>query len=172
VFLLRRVAWVKDGIAKLDRAADSGHPVVRYLRGVTLAKLPARFGRAESAVAELEWVLRQRDGFPPGLRRSVYRGLARAFTTLERRDEAQAALAQSGYPSLDPALLQFTTDFSVTARNGFRFRPPRLVEVAPRVHVAQGYDFADIAFVVTDAGIVAGTTDATARAALAALRRV
>jgi hypothetical protein len=118
VFLLRRVAWVKDGIAKLDRAADSGHPVVRYLRGVTLAEPPARFGRAESAVAELEWVLRQRDGFPPGLCRSVYRGLARAFTTLERRDEAQAALVQSGYPSLDPALLQFTTDFSVTTRNG------------------------------------------------------
>ena len=177
VFLLRRVAWVKDGIAKLDRAADTGHPVARYLRGVTLAELPARFGRAEQAVAELEWVLQllqQRDTLPPGLRRSVYRGLARAFTTLERRDEAQAALAQSGYPSLDPALPQFTTDFSVTARDGFRFRPPRLVEVAPRVHVAQGYDFADIGFVLTDAGIVAidaGTTEATAQAALDALRR-
>jgi hypothetical protein len=124
VFLLRRVAWVKDGIAKLDRAADSGHPVARYLRGVTLAELPARFGRAEQAVVELEWVLQQRDTLPPGLRRSVYRGLARAFTTLERRDEAHAALAQSGYPSLDPALPQLTADFSVTARDG-RFRPPR-----------------------------------------------
>jgi glyoxylase-like metal-dependent hydrolase (beta-lactamase superfamily II) len=174
VFLLRRVAWVKDAVAKLDRAADTGHPVARYLRGVTLAEFPARFGRAESAAAELEWVLQQRDTFPPGLRRSVYRGLARAFTTLERRDEAQVALAQSGYPSLDPALPQFTTDFSVTARDGFRFRPPRLVEVAPRVHVAQGYDFADIAFVLTDDGIVAidaGTTEATARAALSALRQ-
>jgi glyoxylase-like metal-dependent hydrolase (beta-lactamase superfamily II) len=174
VFLLRRVAWVKDAIAKLDRAADTRHPVARYLRGVTLAELPARFGRTESAVAELEWVLEQRDTLPPGLRRSVYRGLARAFTTLERRDEAQAALARSGYPSLDPALPQFTTDFSVTARDGFRFRPPRLVEVAPRVHVAQGYDFADIGFVITDEGIVAidaGTTEATVRAALTALRR-
>jgi glyoxylase-like metal-dependent hydrolase (beta-lactamase superfamily II) len=174
VFLLRRVAWVKDAIARLDRAADTGHPVARYLRGVTLAELPARFGRAEQAVAELEWVLQQGDTLPPGLRRSVYRGLARAFTTLERRDEAQAALAQSRYPSLDPALPQFTADFSVTARDGFRFRPPRLVEVAPRVHVAQGYDFADIGFVLTDAGIVAidaGTTEATARAALDALRR-
>jgi hypothetical protein len=114
-------------------------------------------------------VLQQGDTFPPGLRRSVYRGLARAFTTLERRDEARAALAQSRYPSLDPALPQFTADFSVTARDGFRFRPPRLVEVAPRVHVAQGYDFADLAFVLTDAGIVAvdaGTTETTARAAL------
>jgi glyoxylase-like metal-dependent hydrolase (beta-lactamase superfamily II) len=62
----------------------------------------------------------------------------------------------------------------VTARDGFRFRPPRLLEVAPRVHVAQGYDFADIGFVVTEAGIVAidaGTTEGTARAALAVLRR-
>jgi Metallo-beta-lactamase superfamily len=174
VFLLRRVAWVKDGIAKLDRAAGTGHPLARYLRGVTLAELPARFGRAEQAVAELEWVLQQRDTLPPGLRRSVYRGLARAFTTLERRDEAHAALAKSGYPSLDPALPQFTADFSVTARDGFRFRPPRLVELAPRIHVAQGYDFADIGFVLTDAGIVAidaGTTEATAQAALSALRQ-
>jgi glyoxylase-like metal-dependent hydrolase (beta-lactamase superfamily II) len=175
VFLLRRVAWVKDAIAKLDRAASTGHPVARYLRGVALAELPARFGRAESAVADLEWVLQHRDGFPPGLRRSVYRGLARAFTTLERREEAKAALEHSGYPSLDPAMPQFTTDSSVTAKGGFRFRPPRLVEVAPRVHVAQGYDFADIAFVVTDEGIVAidsGTTEANARAALAGLRRL
>lgn len=174
VFLLRRVAWVKDGVAKLDRAADSGHPVARYLRGVTLAELPARFGRAEQAVAELEWVLEQRDTLPPGLRRSVYRGLARAFTTLRRRDEAETALAKSGYPSLDPALPQFTADFSVTAKDGFRFRPPRLIEVAPGVHVAQGYDFADIGFVQTTAGIVAvdaGTTETTARAAVDALRR-
>src|SRR5262249_25171480 len=161
VFLFRGVAWVKDAIAKLDRAADSGHPVARYLRGVTLAELPARFGRAESAVAELEWVLQQQDTLPPGLRRSVHRSLARAFTTLQRPAEAAAALERSGYPSLDPALPQFTTDFSVTARDGFRFRPPRLIEVAPRVHVAQGYDFADLAFVETNAGIVAvdaGTT--------------
>jgi glyoxylase-like metal-dependent hydrolase (beta-lactamase superfamily II) len=62
----------------------------------------------------------------------------------------------------------------VTARDGFRFRPPRLLEVAPRVYVAQGYDFADMAFVLTDDGIVAidaGTTEATARAALGALRQ-
>ncbi|HEX2500755.1 MAG TPA: MBL fold metallo-hydrolase [Methylomirabilota bacterium] len=175
VSLLRRVAWIKDAIAKLDRAAETGHPVARYLRGVTLAELPARFGRAESAVTELEWVLEQRDTLPPGLRRSVHRGLARALTTLERRDEAQAALARSGYPSLDPALPQFTTDFSVTARDGFRFRPPRLLEVAPRVHVAQGHDFADLAFVLTDAGIVAvdaGTTEASARGALGTVRRL
>src|SRR5262249_47785437 len=144
-------------------------------RGVTLAELPARFSRAEAAVVELEWVLEHRDDFPPGLLRSVYRGLAQALTTLGRGAEASAALTRSGYLSLDPALPQFTTDYSVTARAGLRFRPPRLVEVAPRVHVAQGYDFADIAFVLTDAGIVAvdaGTTEPTAGAALGALRRL
>jgi glyoxylase-like metal-dependent hydrolase (beta-lactamase superfamily II) len=175
VFLLRRVAWVKDAIAKLDRVVESGHPIARYFRGVALAELPARFGRAESAVAELQWVLQHRDDFPPGLFRSVFRGLASAFTTLGRGAEASAALTRSGYTSLDPTLPQFTTDYSVTARDGFRFRPPRLLEVAPRVHVAQGYDFADIAFVLTDAGIVAidaGTTEATARAALGALRPI
>ena len=63
----------------------------------------------------------------------------------------------------------------MTAKDGFRFRPPRLIEMAPRVYVAQGYDFADIAFVLTEDGVVAidaGTTEANARAALAALRRV
>jgi glyoxylase-like metal-dependent hydrolase (beta-lactamase superfamily II) len=175
VFVLRRVAWVKDGIGKLDRAADTGHPVARYLRGIALAELPARFGRADAAVTELNWVLEHQEGFPPGLRRSVYRALAKAFTTLERPAEAAAALAQSGYPSLDSTLPHFTTDFSVTARDGFRFRPPRLVEMAPGVHVAQGYDFADIAFVLTDTTVVAvdaGTTEATARAALDAVRRI
>jgi glyoxylase-like metal-dependent hydrolase (beta-lactamase superfamily II) len=174
VFLLRRASWVKDAIAKLDRAADTGHPIARYCRGVALAELPARFGRAESAVADLQWVLERQDHFPPGLRRSVYRGLARALATLGRGAEARAALTRSGYPSLDPGLPQFTTDYSVTARDGFRFRPPRLVEVAPRVRVAQGYDFADIGFVLTDGGTVAvdaGTTEATARAALDAVRR-
>src|SRR5262249_22018516 len=113
VFLLRRVAWVKDAIAKLDRAVDTRHPIARYFRGVALAEVPARFGRAESAVADLQWVLQHQDDFPPGLRRSVYRGLARTLTTLGRGAEASAALVRSGYVSLDPALPQFTTDFSV-----------------------------------------------------------
>lgn len=34
--------------------------------------------------------------------------------------------------------------------------PPRIVEVAPQVWVAQGYDFADIAFVSTSNGTYFG----------------
>ena len=81
--------------------------------------------------------------------------------------EAKAALERSGYASLEPGLPIFTTDSWVNAKDGFRFRPPRLVEMAPRVYVAQGYDFADIGFVLTGAGIVAidaGTTRPDRRA--------
>ncbi len=48
------------------------------------------------------------------------------------------------------------------------------MELAPKVYVAQGYDFADLAFVLTDDGIVAidaGTTETNARAVLTVLRR-
>jgi glyoxylase-like metal-dependent hydrolase (beta-lactamase superfamily II) len=54
------------------------------------------------------------------------------------------------------------------------FTPPRLLNVTPGVHVAQGYDFSDFAFIETDDGVVAidaGTTTANVAAALAALRR-
>ncbi|MGH7313953.1 MAG: MBL fold metallo-hydrolase [Candidatus Rokuibacteriota bacterium] len=175
VSLLRRAAWVNEAVARLDRAVALEPGLPRYFRGLVLAELPRSFGKAEAAVTDLEWVLQKKDNFPNGLRRSVYRGLARAYTTLGREADAKRALERSGYSSLDPAAPVFTTDASVSAREGFRFRPPRLIEMAPRVYVAQGYDFADIAFVQTADGIVAidgGTTEASARAALAALRRV
>lgn len=175
VSLFRRIAWVDEAVGKLDRAVARDPGLPRYFRGLVLAGLPARFGKAEAAVADLGWVLENKERFPVGLRRGAHRALARAYTTLGREAEARAALERSGYPSLDPALPLFTTDSSVTAREGFRFRPARLVEMAPGVHVAQGYDFADIAFVVTADSVVAidaGTTEANARAALAALRRV
>ncbi len=63
--------------------------------------------------------------------------------------------------------------YSLTARDGFRFGPPRIRSMG-NVHVASGHDFADIAFVVTSAGVVAidaGTTPETAAAALAAFRQ-
>src|SRR5215468_7949698 len=113
--------------------------------------------------------------FPVGLRRGAYYGLAQAYTTLGRKAEAMEALARSGASRLDATQPVFIADFSVSARDGFRFRPPRLIELAPGVHVAQGFDFGDIGFISTNDGIVAidaGTTDETARAALQALRRV
>ena len=175
VSLFRRVAWVNDAVAKLDRAVvlDPGLP--RYLRGVVLAGLPERFGKAQTAVEDLTWVLDNKARFPIGLRRGVYYGLAQAYSTLGREAQARDSLARSGASRLDAAQPVFIADFSVSARDGFRFRSPRLVELAPGVHVAQGFDFADISFVSTDEGVVAidaGTTEETARAALQALRRV
>jgi len=175
VSLFRRVAWVNDAVAKLDRAVvlDPGLP--RYLRGVVLAGLPERFGKAQTAVEDLTWVLDNKARFPIGLRRGVYYGLAQAYSTLGREAQARDSLARSGASRLDAAQPVFIADFSVSARDGFRFRSPRLVELTPGVHVAQGFDFADISFVSTDEGVVAidaGTTEETARAALQALRRV
>lgn len=175
VSLFQRAAWVREANGKLDQAVSRDPGLPRYFRGLVLAVLPARFGKAEAAVADLEWVLQNQEPFPVGLRRGVYRSLAHAYTTLGREPEAKAALARSGSSSLDPDAPFFITDSWVTAKDGFRFRPPRLVGLAPQVHVAQGYDFGDIAFVLTADGIVAidaGTSETTARAAKTALRRV
>src|SRR5262245_66316459 len=119
--------------------------------------------------------LDNKDRFLVVLRRAAYYGLAQAYTTLGREAEAKEALARSGASRLDAGQPVFIADFSVSARDGFRFRPPRLVELAPGVHVAQGFDFGDIGFVSTNEGIVAidaGTTEETARAARQALRRL
>ena len=175
VSLFRRVAWVNDAVAKLERAVALDPGLPRYLRGIVLAGLPERFGKARAAVEDLTWMLDNEERFPVGLRRGAYYGLAQAYTTLGREAQAREALARSRASRLDTTQPVFIADYSVSARDGFRFRPPRLVELAPGVHVAQGFDFADIGFVSTDEGIVAidaGTTEETARAALQALRRV
>src|SRR5262245_886803 len=175
VSLFRRIAWVNDAVSKLDRAVTLDPGLPRYLRGIVLAGLPPRFGKAQAAVEDLTWMLDNKGRFPPGLQRAAYYGLAQAYTTLGHEREAREALARSGASRLDTAQPVFNADFSLSARDGFRFRPPRLVELAPGVHVAQGFDFGDISFISTDEGIVAidaGTTEETARAALQALRRV
>jgi glyoxylase-like metal-dependent hydrolase (beta-lactamase superfamily II) len=151
--LLRRVRWVDEGIAKLDRAA-AVDPLSRYLRGLTFAELPARFGKSQQAVADLTEMLGHSAAFPPGLRRGAQRGIARA---------------RGEHTDLQPLL----NDYSVSEADGFRFSPPAVEQPAPNVFLVRGYDFADLAFVVTGDGLIAidaGTTEATARAALAALR--
>jgi glyoxylase-like metal-dependent hydrolase (beta-lactamase superfamily II) len=165
--LLRRVAWVESAMADLDRAAASDG-LSRYLRGVVAARLPPRFGRAPQAIADLDWMLAHAAQFPPGLQRGAWAGLAAAHRTLGHEDQARAAADHTGGEEL-------IADGSISTETGFRFRPPALLNPAPGVYVATGYDFADIAFVVTEAGVVmidAGTTPASAAAALAAFRTV
>ncbi|HEX9104526.1 MAG TPA: MBL fold metallo-hydrolase, partial [Polyangia bacterium] len=152
--LLRRVRWVDEATAKLDRAA-AVDGLSRYLRGIVDAELPARFGKAPEAVADLTWALDHAADFPPGLRRGAQRGLA---------------LARGEHTDLEPLL----TDYAVSDAGGFRFGPPAVDEPAPNVFVVRGYDFADLAFIATREGLIAvdaGTTEPSARAALAALRR-
>jgi glyoxylase-like metal-dependent hydrolase (beta-lactamase superfamily II) len=171
---VRRISWLNEALRKLDRAVQLAPGLTTFFRGVVLAELPRILGKAEAAVADLEWVLARKEQFPIGLRRGVYRGLARAYQTLGRRKAAQEALSRSGYLSTDGDQPQFLTDAWYTPQDGLHFVPPRLVEPAPGVHVAQGYDFSDLAFVETDAGLVAidaGSTDEHARAALDDLRR-
>jgi glyoxylase-like metal-dependent hydrolase (beta-lactamase superfamily II) len=150
-----------DAIAKLDAAAEVGLGLPQYFRGTSLAQLPGCAGRAETVVADLEFVLAVRDQFPPGLLRAAYAGLTRAYETLGRTAEAKAARSRSG---------RLITDLWVSAGDGLRFAPQRLAELAPGVHVAQGYDFADFAFVVTADGIVAIDAASTPEHAAAALR--
>jgi glyoxylase-like metal-dependent hydrolase (beta-lactamase superfamily II) len=171
VRLLQRKDWVKDGMAKLDQAAASDG-LSRYVRGVVAAELPESFGHAQQAVEDLPWVLAQPKAFPPGIRRAAYVGLSHAYGRLGKTEESRQALAEARTASSSPPLV---TDWSVNARDGFRFTAPRMVEVAPGIHVAQGYDFAEIAFIVTADQVVAidaGTSEANARAALEAFRKV
>ena len=166
--LFKRIAWVDEAAARLDRAALQGG-LPRYLRGIVFADLPPRFARASQAAEDLEWMLAHRAAFPPGLQRGAFRGLGKAYTTLGRAADAERAFAKSG--GRETPL--FVEDGSVNDADGFRFVPRELVEIAPTVFVARGYDFADITFVVTSAGVVvidAGTTRETVAAALAAFR--
>src|SRR5262245_44068065 len=150
VSLFRRVAWVNDAVAKLDRAVALDPGLPRYLRGTVLAGLPERFGKAQAAVDDLTWVLANKERFPVGLRRGAYYGLAQAYATLGREAQAKDALAKSGVSRLGSAQPVFIADFSVSARDGFRFRPPRLVELAPGVHVAPGFAFREAVFISPD----------------------
>jgi glyoxylase-like metal-dependent hydrolase (beta-lactamase superfamily II) len=162
---------IPAGLAKLDDAASRDLGPAQYYRGLALAALPAEAGRAEQAVADLEFVLAVRDQFPSNMIRAVYYGLAAAYAALGQDDLAALAAADSGLsPAPAEARLQFAGGWANPA-DGYHFSSPRIVEVAPGVRVAQGYDFADFGFVSTGSGVVAidaGTAERRVRAAVAA----
>ncbi|HEU4385903.1 MAG TPA: MBL fold metallo-hydrolase [Anaeromyxobacteraceae bacterium] len=183
VFLLRRVAWVEEAAARLDQAVSRDGGLSRVVRGLTLARLPARFRRADDAAADLRWAL-EAPGSPllsgaapaniaAGLRRAAWQALAYAHATAGRAEASREALRRSGVAGLGEEAAPLAIPYSLSARDGFRFGPPGILSDGD-VHVVTGYDFADIAFVVTSAGVVAidaGTTPESAGAALAAFRR-
>src|SRR5580693_8358665 len=156
-------------LAKMDQAAatDLGPP--QYFRGLALAGLPPDRRRAEQAVADLEFVLAVRDQFPPMLIRGAYHGLAAAHAVLGHHDQAAEAMRKSGLGAATADNQLMFGGFWATAADGFRFTSPRILRPEPGIQVAQGYDFADLAFITTSDGVVAidaGTTQDRVKAAL------
>jgi glyoxylase-like metal-dependent hydrolase (beta-lactamase superfamily II) len=169
-FQVRAGEDVPAGVKRLDEAASRDLGPAQYFRGLALAGLPAEAGHAEQAVADLEFVLAVRDQFPSNMIRAVYHGLAAAYGAMGRTDLSAKAAADSGLSAAPAqARLQFGGGWT-DAADGYHFAAPRINEVAPGIRTAQGYDFADFAFVSTEAGIVAidaGTSPHRVSAALA-----
>jgi glyoxylase-like metal-dependent hydrolase (beta-lactamase superfamily II) len=124
-------------------------------------------------VADLEASLKNRDSFRIEIDRGILRAMAAAHRTMGNEARSRELLRQSGDESLEaPSVV---TDVSVGPEEGFRFTKPALVREAEGIYVAEGFDFANIAFLVNEEGVVAidaGTSEESARAAMTALRRV
>jgi glyoxylase-like metal-dependent hydrolase (beta-lactamase superfamily II) len=174
--LLRRVAWVEEAIGKLDEGAAAEPVLGRLARGLVFADLPPRFGKARQAIDDLEACLGHGRDLPLGPHRGIYRGLAAAYRTAGDPTRSRQMLARGGLRSLDdPDEPRVLGDLSVDGTRGFRFGTRRLVREAEGVYVAEGYDFSNLAFIVAPTFVVAidaGTTEETAREAVAALRKV
>ncbi len=169
-FQVRSGADIPAGLARLDDAASRDLGPAQYYRGLALAGLPADAGRAEQAIADLEFVLAVRDQFPSPMLRAVYHGLTAAYKAAGKHDLAVRAAADSGLSSAPAGTrLEFGGGW-MNAADGFHMSSPAIAEVAPGVRVAHGYDFGDFAFVSTGDGVVAvdaGTAEYRVRAALA-----
>ena len=174
--LLKRVAWVEDAIRKLDEGAAADPVLGRFARGLVFADLPPRFGKAGVAVDDLEFSLAHSAQFPFGFERGTYRALAAAYRTLGDEHRSQEMLSRAGLASLDdPTAPRVLGNLSVDGARGFRFGEKRLVREAEGVYVAEGYDFSNLVFFVSPEMVVAvdaGTTEETAREAVAALRQI
>jgi glyoxylase-like metal-dependent hydrolase (beta-lactamase superfamily II) len=169
-FQVRSGADIPAGLARLDDAASRDLGPAQYFRGLALAGLPADAGRADQAIADLEFVLAVRDQFPSPMIRAVYHGLAAAYEAAGKHDLAVRAAADSGLSSAPAGTrLEFGGGW-MTAADGFHMSSPTIADVAPGIRVAHGYDFGDFAFVSTGDGVVAidaGTAEHRVRAALA-----
>jgi len=174
--LLKRVAWVEDALQKLDEGATSDPLLGRFARGQVFAELPPRFGKAQAAVSDLEACLARREELPFGLDRGIYRELAVAYRTLGDEPRSRDMARHAGIQNLDDVTTaRVSGNVSVDAKSGFRFRERRLLREADGVYVAEGYDFSNLGFIVTDTFVVAidaGTTEESARDALVALRGI
>ena len=104
--------------------------------------------------------------------RAAYHGLAAAHAMLGQHDQAAEATRKSGLGAAPAGTQLMFGGFWATAADGFRFTSPRIWRPEPGIQVAQGYDFADLAFITTSGGVVAidaGTTPDRVKAALSDL---
>lgn len=181
--LLSRVDWVERAIETLDDAVARDENLPRFLRAVTLARLPERFDVAEESIAELEALLRDEDSFifsdevteqtRQALIRQGWQAMALAAETAGRGDLAREAWTLASARARSPNDALIGSNYSVDAEIGFRFARPNVEETRPGLYVARGFDFGDIAFVQTDDGLVAidaGTDAINATEALQAVR--
>ncbi len=169
-FRVRAGEDIPAGLAQLDDAASRDLGPAQYFRGLALAGLPPDAGRAAQAVQDLEFVLAVRDQFPRQMIRAVHHALSSAYAALGDEGNAAAAADRSGLAGVPAGTRLEFNGFWVNADEGFHFGTPRIVEPAPGVQVAQGYDFGDFAFVRTGDGAVAidaGTAAHRVRSALA-----
>jgi glyoxylase-like metal-dependent hydrolase (beta-lactamase superfamily II) len=169
-FRVRAGEDIPAGLAQLDDAASRDLGPAQYFRGLALAGLPPDAERAAQAVQDLEFVLAVRDQFPSQMIRAVHHALAAAYAALGDEEKAAAAAKRTGLAGAPAGTRLEFNGFWVTADEGFHFVSPRIVEPAPGIQVAQGYDFGDFAFVRTDDGVIAidaGTAAHRVRSALA-----
>jgi len=181
--ILNRIVWVKDALKKLDAAAQDGSIETLYLLALVESEVPGfLFGRAEAAVEHLKAVLARPNELPFEGTRGIHSALARAYATLGDDVNSRTHFEAAGLSSLDgPHFLSnnrmtsFLSDSSVTLDTGYLFVKPQVVEIAEKVWVIQGYDFANIIAWETTEGVIlidTGTTIPSAKKAKAALRRV
>jgi glyoxylase-like metal-dependent hydrolase (beta-lactamase superfamily II) len=154
VSLLRRIGWVKDTSAILDRAVRlSGGQVfiVRWIRGNVYAQLPSWFGKQETAFDDLAWCEANAEGAPHlGWLREVYFNLGRLQHDF-KRDPARAGayLANSGYTTFEKDEV-LTTPNSNDEQTGHTFAPRAFKEVVPgRIYALSGFEFTEYYFVVS-----------------------
>ncbi|MBI1820589.1 MAG: MBL fold metallo-hydrolase [Nitrospirae bacterium] len=183
VSLLKRIGWVNDALKKLDEAEKDGSVETLYLKGLVESELPGfLFGRASAAITDLNSVLLRQKELPFEATRGLHSALARAYATLGDEEKSKTHLKIAGLSSLDgPHLLSnnrvtsFLSNASITSEDGYRFVKPQVIEIANKLWVIQGYDFANMIAWETSEGVVlvdTGTTIPSAQKAKAALRGV
>src|SRR6266571_8012545 len=145
--LVRRIGWVKETIATLERARQlSGGQVfvVNWIAGMVHAQLPSRFYQRKAAKQELEWCVENVAKAPhPAWLREVHYQLAKLASAGGEQAKAQAFLRRSGYTDLSRPIV-LTTPFSEDLASGHAFSPRRIAEIVPgRVYVLSGFEFTE-----------------------------